>query len=489
MAHSFPQFLSSAPGKCLARLFLALLALAVISGGSLAAGDLFDNDYKDCPHKTRLRDGQISDLSVNRDSDEEDEVNVSWATTDPETWGLGPNKFRTSLVVILDDGISHTESESLGTTKVTFDNVDTGRVVTVQMAIVVDTADGKYLISDILEKRINQSLTEPAFSTAWRQVTGVTLPTRTGKAGDLKVNSQAVAGMLYYVGYNENFGNYKSDDSDMVTTPSTARLRIGLAHSSNETDVEREDVEFDAYIIRIEDEDGDVVSEGDDVATVASSYKSDRDAVELNHDGVDTTDAFSLKTPVALFLYGVTQDPTFATSDKPEERTINDYALSNVRIVDGDDITVAAHVSSAVINRNGGLVPGYLSMVKVDSFDLANTGTITPAVPDTSAPDADDNGNDASYALTTTAADIDGTVFAEAPNEHRDFPIDTFTSDTTYTITAWAINEDDEVISPVATLKVRPKDTERSGTVTVTDYKMTAAGIDGLTTTEFTVLK
>ena len=50
---------------------LALLALAVISGGSLAAGDLFDDDYKDCPHKTRLRDGQIADLSVNRDSDDE----------------------------------------------------------------------------------------------------------------------------------------------------------------------------------------------------------------------------------------------------------------------------------------------------------------------------------------------------------------------------------------------------------------------------------
>ena len=69
---------------------LALLALAVISGGSLAAGDLFDDDYKDCPHKTRLRDGQIADLSVNRDSDEEDEVNVAWSATDPATWGLGP---------------------------------------------------------------------------------------------------------------------------------------------------------------------------------------------------------------------------------------------------------------------------------------------------------------------------------------------------------------------------------------------------------------
>ena len=39
------------------------------------------------------------------------------------------------------------------------------------MAIVVDTADGDYLISDILERSINQSLTEPSFSTGWRRVT------------------------------------------------------------------------------------------------------------------------------------------------------------------------------------------------------------------------------------------------------------------------------------------------------------------------------
>ena len=177
MAHSSPRFLSSAPGKCLARLFLAFLALAVVSGGSLAAGDLFDDDYKDCPHKTRLRDGQIADLSVNRDAEEEDHVNVSWAATDPDTWGLGPNAYRTSLVVILDDGSkSFTQTKSLATRKATFEGVDTGTEVTVEMAIVVDTADGDYLISDIMRKKINQSLTEPAFSTGWHQVTGCDTP-------------------------------------------------------------------------------------------------------------------------------------------------------------------------------------------------------------------------------------------------------------------------------------------------------------------------
>ncbi|MCY4519719.1 MAG: hypothetical protein OXC13_02960 [Caldilineaceae bacterium] len=461
---------------------VAVLALTGLGGTALAAGDLFDDDYRDCPHKTRLRDGQISDLSVNRDSDDEDEVNVSWAATDPATWGLGPNAYSTSLVVILDDGSPDTETLSLGSRKTTFDGVETGKVVTVQMAIVVDTADGKYLISDILEKTINQSLTEPAFSTAWRQVTGAILPAITGKAGDLKVNSQAVAGMLYYVGYNENFGNYKSDDADLVTTPSTARLRLGLAHSSNENNDERDDVDFNAYIIRIVDEDGDVVSEGDDVATMESSYKSSRAAFNFDHDGdagdADETPDLELTTPVALFLYGVSQDPTFATSDEPAKRTIGTYALTNVRIVDGDDITAAAHVSSAVGNRDGGLEPNYLSMVSVDSYNLAG-GTVTDANPDADPP------VNASYALADT-----GNVYAEPPNEHRDFPIDTLASDETYTISAWAINDDDEVISPVVKLKVRPKDTARGDITNFQDYKVTAgAEIDSLTTTEFTVLK
>ena len=35
------------------------------------------------------------------------------------------------------------------------------------MAIVVDTAEGDYLISDILEATVHQSLTAPAFSTEW----------------------------------------------------------------------------------------------------------------------------------------------------------------------------------------------------------------------------------------------------------------------------------------------------------------------------------
>ncbi|MCY4520369.1 MAG: hypothetical protein OXC13_06265 [Caldilineaceae bacterium] len=80
-----------------------LLALIVASGTSFAGGDLFDDDYFDCPARTRLQHGQIADLTVSRDSDDADEVNVSWTSTDPASWGLGANAFNTFLVLLLDD--------------------------------------------------------------------------------------------------------------------------------------------------------------------------------------------------------------------------------------------------------------------------------------------------------------------------------------------------------------------------------------------------
>ena len=449
---------------------LALLALAVISGGSLAAGDLFDDGYKDCPYKTRLRDGQIADLAVNRDSSDEDHVNVSWTATDPATWGLGSNAYRTSLVVLLDDGDTEDETLSLGSRKVTFEGVETGREVTVQMAIVVDTADGKYLISDILEKSINQSLTEPSFSTGWNRITAAT--DADGDTVGFQLSTASVAaGMMYYVGYNENFGNYKSDASGLITTPTTARLRIGLAHSSEETSGERDDVDFDAYVIRITDEDGDTVSEGDDVTTIPSSYGT----VTHSYDDAGTPRRETYDNQ--LIVYGVDGTITFNTAAANPTLTVGtigagQYALSNVRIVDGSKISVAMHKSSAVSRGTTSPLPaGTVSMIR--------TGHLTGGTPD------------ADNVVEAVALPTAETVYAAPPHEHRDFPIDTFDSDTTYTIKAWAINDDDEVISPTVTLKVRPKDTDRGAVTGFIDYKLTAALTDAIniTTTEFTVLK
>jgi hypothetical protein len=444
-----------------------------------------------------LRDGQISDLSVNRDSDDEDHVNVSWAATDPATWGLGPNAYSTSLVVILDDGSNHSKVLSLGSRSTTFEGVETGTEVTVQMAIVVDTADGDYLISDILEKSINQSLTKPSFSGDWYRIrrgsttagevpdarlsslTALTRPTdagndqtlydRTLASREFQYDADMVAnGVMYYIGYNENFANYtegSTTPADYVHRPMTQRLRIGLAHSEEETDGKREDVDFDAYIIRIADEDGDVVDEGDDVSTVANNYGSAPTLYTYDTDGPDATGDNTTGNKTAankLFVYSLANaQPTWDASDN--ETT---PALQNVRIVDGSDITVGMQFATAIRNAAPTVTPESLSIVKVGV---------------SAGPPAGDP--------LVGAGLVVGEIYANPPDEYRNFPIDTLSSDVKYTITAWAVNEDDEVISPVAKLVVRPIN-ERVTLGSFIDYLNTTAITEGsLTVTEFTVIE
>ena len=205
-----------------------------------------------------------------------------------------------------------------------------------------------------------------------------------------------------------------------MTMPSTPRLRIGLAHSAYETDDDRDDVEFDAYIVRITDEDGDTIPEGDDVATMASNYGTKR------------------------LVFGIIDTGTDLVAGK----------FSNVRISEDGEFRAARQDSST------GSAPG----------------TLMPAV--------------VPAGLSSVAAiDVEeGSIYAMPPDEHRDFPIDVLSSDETYKFTAWAINEDSEVISPVASLTVRPLD-ESNSALEVTDYLNTTTTVTGLVLTEFTVLK
>ncbi len=435
----------------------ALFLLIVANGIGLAAGDLFDDDFTDCPVKTRLRDGQISGLTVTRDADDADEVNVSWTGTNPDTWSLGPNAFRASLVVILDDGARHDQDFTLGTRTTTFDGIRTGVQVTAEMAIVVDTPGGSFVVSDILRTSVNQSLTEPSFGGEWHQlveeVGGNRHDTRDldpDTPGHQYDTARIGGGRMYYIGYNENFANYRSGTAQYTHRPSTSRLRIGLAHSANETDGERDDVGFDAYIIRIVDADGDVVPEGDDMATIETNYG-------LGRNGLSDTGTATLNK---LFVHDVhyiqypnfsdrgtiiirkDRDNFFYETDFVFDANVHEdtgIELSNVRIVDGSRSTPAMHLLPATVLRRSdsrNVTPPSMMIVKVDTTGDGQTGY-----------------RDA------------GQVFANPPDEHRDFPIDTLQSDETYRLTAWAVNEDDEVISPVTTLVVRPHDR----TVTLSD--------------------
>ena len=410
-------------GTSLGSALLTLLALAMLSGGGFAAGDLFDDDYSDCPHGTRFREGQIADLTVARDADAEDAVNVAWTTTNPATWGLGPNTFNASLVVILDDGDDlDTRTLSLGTGKTTFTDIRTGTEVKVQMAIVVNTPDGGYLISDILEVRVKQSLPAPAYTT---DITVI-------ESHGYDRSELVPVGIFYYVGYNERFGNYRADG--LLTRPRTARLRIGLANTEQDADGRPyksdagpyDDADFEAYIMRITDEGGDVVPGGDDVATMAS---------ETSYQTALTVG----KTIPGSSVYDLAND---------------DRVLSNVRINDGGKISVAMqNLSSLPFTPN----------------------TVTPA-------------NRGLSFINAPPPDVGSLIFALAPDEHRDFPIDMLASDETYKFTAWAVNDRGAIISPVASLTVRPVDKE-ANIGSVTDYANTGTSVTNAYVTEFTVLK
>ena len=453
---------------------LLLLALITASGASFAGGDLFDDDYFDCPARTRLQGGQIADLTLSRDSDDADEVNVSWTSTDPGSWGLGSNAFNTFLVLILDDddGDPMSQSLSLGLNKTTFDGVKTGAEIRVEMAIVVGTAEGDYLISNILRQDTSQSLGTPSFSGKWHQLLHdpegadqwATADADPDTIGHQYTFEEVGGGSMYYIGYGQNFTNYKKGTAETNQSPVTTRLRIGLAHAAEIDDDALDNVDFDSYLIRIVDSDGDVVTEGDDVPTRETDYG-------LGRDSLDPDECCNTLNKLWIHDLPDNQYPTFSDSGTIiiNETVDTGITLSNLRIRDGGHTTqpmhqLPANVLARMTNRE--VTPDAISRMKVSTSG---------------------NGIGSRYRDA-------GQVFANPPDEHRDFPVDTLASDETYNISAWAINDDWEVVSPVAKLKVHPTDsrvTLGSGTAALVDYLNPSPGVQSGTilVTTFTVLK
>ena len=93
-----------------------------------------------------------------------------------------------TLVAILDhnDSSPVAKSRSLGTRTATFDKVKTSTEVTVQLAVMMETADSSCLISDILEQTLDQCRTELSFATGWPRVTAT--------ADGLQFATEVVAG-------------------------------------------------------------------------------------------------------------------------------------------------------------------------------------------------------------------------------------------------------------------------------------------------------
>ncbi len=454
-----------------------------MGGRSLAAGDLFDDDYHDCPAKVRLRRGEIDGLTVTRDPKEDDHVNVVWTVTDAATWGLGSNSWNTALVLLLRDGVkTHPPATlALGETRHTFEGVARGTDVKVQLAIVHNHAAGKYLLSDIREARIRASIGKPSFSTAWyTDADGFErIDAKGAKSGNEGKVEEIKGSAMYYIGYNENFANYLIA-TDTPTTPATPRFRVGLKHAGDIDD----DDKFDAYVLRLEDGSGDVLPGGHDVDTVPSDYGTTTFKILIVDRGTGPNTIFIKNTYIKGNHYA-SYDNLFLD---PEQRTLipehhSDNALiirfaekpttsfSNVRISDNGNIEPAIYAENSphelrkMASTESGKTPvtvsPYLGNNPVGRTSCINCKLTPVAVgmPISAWAVGLPEGWGV-HANEKVEQKFEHTAYATAPDHHRDFPTGVVRSDETLVIKAWAVNEDREIISPEASITIRPVFTE-----------------------------
>ena len=350
----------------------ALVATALLSGVGVARGDLFDDDFTDCPSSLRFEEEKdlVTDLTVSRSTETQGEITVSWKTSDPASWGLGDtdfydaphtaearadaarlagwweaNAFNVSHVVILDDKVNPPVEKRtpLGITSVTFENVATHTEAEVQMALVVASASGDVVVSDILQTDLLENLGEqglvldkPSFSSPWQYQAadgaGQVIPAAQLTGGDLANYQNIPKGAFYYIGYNHGFVNYAIEgvwsqpgqDPPITSYPSppAPRVRIGLKHGGM-TDADTLDtVGFKSYVIRIVDEDGDQVHA--ESATVLPGNAPSGYVTNLGH-------------------YVFVLDPDLARKSN---------TVHNVKVVDGSTTFPAVNVSGNLL-RDG----------------------------------------------------------------------------------------------------------------------------------------
>ncbi len=163
---------------------------------------------------------------------------------------------------------------------------------------------------------------------------------------------------------------------------------------------------------------------------VATDYGQDfQECLEITHpvSGVTSICAEGYYDRYLMLRLEYSRSRGYISLNRPNAEGEQDRAklmaakpISNVRINDGGTIFPAVHQSASLVKDVDGPIPNPM---------------VTPI-------EVEDP--------------VGGRIYAFPPDVHRDFPIDVLTSDRTYTIEAWAVNEGREVLSPKATLKVRP---------------------------------
>ena len=387
---------------------LGLLALVVVLifgtlGSFSLAADAFDDDYNDCPARTRL-DG-VNGLTIDR-TDEKDEIRVSWEALNSAVLGsLGPNAYKARLTVIVDDGDGIDETHvALGDTNRVFDHIDFTKALTVSIAV----TQGSYVISDIAEKDFTSGMPAPTFKNRIR-VSGNTGgderdegPAPTAPGGTVLKDK----GSFYYLGFNDLFDNWFVSaqsatelENRIHTKPSTSKFRVGLIHGAEGLDLD--EANFANYRITIEDGSGDLLG-----------YQAETVSASRTYSG-------------KLIVFGAVT-ALLSEGDEETDVAVTTNDLSSIRLSNRVD---------------DGPVSPYYTRVGFANPAGANSGQSYANI---FAPAVGAVGND-----TFPALDV---LYVEPPVEYFDFPSDIFEDDGNYTIKAWAEDDDGTRISPQASI-------------------------------------
>ncbi len=397
--------------------------LGTLGSGALAGRNLFDEDYTDCPSGTRLQ--ALSNVRVMR-TDEEDELKVTWDMTQPASWQLGPNVYSASITLILEsDDKTITSDKALGSTSHTFEDLAQSTEWKVQVAV----TDRGYVISDIVEADITSNAPAPFFAASiWYGQ-----PTAKTAAGFIEHFKTQRIGRFYYLGFNKNFANWyiTRDNGSAGQADLTPKFRVGLRFDLNGKDDdgidEVTDVGFDHFRVRVVDSGGDDVL-GFDAATV------------MNNDGTKNV------SPAYQNSSGRDQGLTWSARDSITAL----FEGANAQYKPGKDtIHFANHTRSNKLDKGG--APALRSLFVPDTAYALATATGTPTASDI----LEQTKTALSFGKVSDSwpqgSSFDG-LWSASPDGFYDMPADIFMEDDNYTITGWLENEDDEQISPRASI-------------------------------------
>ena len=487
---------------------LSLVALVVVLvfgtlGGFSLARDAFDSDYDDCPAATRL--DAVDGLTIDR-TDEEDEIRISWdALTSASLSSLGPNGYRARLTVIVDG--EDARNVALGDTDLVVSGIDFAEDLTVSVAITLKD----YVISDIAEADFTSGLPAPRFSSnIWVSANVVTaLDAETANepalaAADraeyalwrktVRINSDTVSdgivqsvldsnddaiesatatpserdtaidnidaatpdgtqlgtatqitarvaaalaertraaqvvidgddipakdsnrkvidlGRFYYLGFNDLFDNWYVK-SGVAQRPRTPKFRVGLLHGASGVDAG--DADFENYRIVIEDSSGDLLGYQAETVSAGGTYGSNKIV-------------FSTRVVATPFL-----------TDAIVGSSIKDF--TNIRrantVTDDEEVESPYFAKTFAITDTPDVSPEGMR----DDLAYGNVGLVN---------------------AETDTFPANRVIYADSPVEFFDFPSDVFEADGSYTIKAWAEDDDGTRISPQASIKLGAQERE-----------------------------